>query len=92
MLQHHALLQSKVKVAMALPYWCGKVRGKVIEVESKRNMTGRSLECALSNLLLAVAYHTIVSLGAKTNYLAYISKHNSTSILFINEIFFLIKT
>jgi hypothetical protein len=73
---------------MALPYWCGKVRGKVIEVESKRKMTGRSLECALSNLPLALAYYTIVSLGAKTNYLAYISKHNSTSILFINEIFF----
>jgi hypothetical protein len=77
---------------MVLLYWCGKVRGKVIEVELKRNMIGRSLECALSNLPLAVAYHTIVSLGAKTNYLAYISKHNSISILFINEIFFLIKT
>jgi hypothetical protein len=38
----------------------------MLEVKSKRNMTGRSLGCALSNLPLAGAYHTIVSLGAKT--------------------------
>jgi hypothetical protein len=31
-------------------------------------MTGRSLGCALSNLLLTGAHHTVVSLGAKTQF------------------------
>jgi hypothetical protein len=39
---------------------------KYVELKSKRNMTGRSLGCALSNLPLTGAYHTVVSLGAKT--------------------------
>jgi hypothetical protein len=38
----------------------------VLKPKSKRNMTGRSLGCALSNLPLTGAYHTVVSLGAKT--------------------------
>jgi hypothetical protein len=50
--------------------WCSEKRVKhdneEVQTKSKRNMTGRSLECGLSNLALAGAYHTIVSLEAKT--------------------------